>query len=75
MDDFYTPFNQALQAVNSKREEIKSDLQEEAGISCNLCGRPMVVRWGRNGRCIACSGYPSVKTLNRWKRRQTAAEK
>jgi DNA topoisomerase-1 len=61
MHDFYTPFHQAMESVNSKKEEIKSDLQEEAGIICEQCGRPMVVRWGRNGRFIACSGYPECK--------------
>jgi len=61
MNDFYIPFKQAMESVNSKREEIKSDLQEEAGVTCDVCGKPMVIRWGRNGRFIACSGYPDCK--------------
>lgn len=62
MNDFYTPFKKAMQSVDSKKEEIKSDLQEEAGMTCDNCGKPMVIRWGRNGRFIACSGYPDCKT-------------
>jgi DNA topoisomerase-1 len=61
MNDFYTPFKEAMESVNSKREEIKSDLQEEAGTTCDVCGKQMVIRWGRNGRFIACSGYPECK--------------
>lgn len=61
MNDFYQPFKKAMESVNSKREEIKSDLQEEAGMTCDVCGKPMVIRWGRRGRFIACSGYPDCK--------------
>jgi DNA topoisomerase-1 len=61
MSDFYKPFKEAMESVNSKREEIKSDLQEEAGMTCDICGKQMVIRWGRNGRFIACSGYPDCK--------------
>jgi DNA topoisomerase-1 len=61
MNDFYKPFKEAMESVNSKREEIKSDLQEEAGMTCDVCGKQMVIRWGRNGRFIACSGYPDCK--------------
>jgi len=61
MNDFYKPFKEAMESVNSKREEIKSDLQEEAGVACDICGKQMVIRWGRNGRFIACSGYPDCK--------------
>jgi DNA topoisomerase-1 len=50
-----------MESVNSKREEIKSELQEEAGMTCDVCGKQMVIRWGRNGRFIACSGYPDCK--------------
>ncbi|HEY8486884.1 MAG TPA: type I DNA topoisomerase, partial [Limnochordales bacterium] len=28
---------------------------------CEQCGRPMVVRWGRFGRFLACSGYPQCR--------------
>ncbi|MHC4063192.1 MAG: type I DNA topoisomerase [Planctomycetota bacterium] len=34
----------------------------EAGISCEKCGRPMVIRSGRRGKFIACTGYPRCRT-------------
>ncbi len=34
-------------------------------IVCEKCGSPMVVKWGRNGRFLACSNYPACKnTMN-----------
>jgi DNA topoisomerase-1 len=38
-----------------KREAIKTDQV------CDKCGQPMVVKWGRFGRFLACSGYPECK--------------
>jgi len=34
---------------------------EEAGINCPDCGRPMVIRTGRRGKFVACSGYPRCR--------------
>jgi DNA topoisomerase-1 len=61
MQDFYQPFTQALEKVNAHQESIRADLQKETEERCDVCGRPMVIRWGRNGRFIACSGYPECK--------------
>jgi len=61
MKDFYTPFIAAVEAVDKKATSIKKSLQEKTDEACELCGKPMVVKWGRNGRFMACSGYPSCK--------------
>jgi DNA topoisomerase-1 len=34
---------------------------EEAGVSCDKCGKPMVVRRWKGSRYIACSGYPECR--------------
>jgi DNA topoisomerase-1 len=44
-----------------RKEEIKESLQEEHGEQCPKCGRDLVVKWGRNGRFIACTGYPECR--------------
>lgn len=59
--DFYQPFNERLQSVNAQRSELKNTLMEETDESCEKCGNPMVIRWGRNGRFMACSGFPDCK--------------
>ncbi|MEE9198373.1 MAG: type I DNA topoisomerase, partial [Dehalococcoidia bacterium] len=53
--DFYGPFQEAIARA---AEEIPD---EATGMTCELCGRPMVVRAGRRGRFIACTGYPECK--------------
>jgi len=58
---FYKPFSKSLKAVESKSKDIKASLQEETGEKCEKCGRPMVIKWGRNGKFLACSGYPECK--------------
>lgn len=61
MDDFYKPFSQALEKVIKQTKEIKKSMQETTEELCELCGKPMVIKWGRNGRFKACSGYPDCK--------------
>ena len=61
MNDFYQPFTAAMENVNARKEDIKSELLEDSGEKCTVCGRAMVIRWGRNGRFLACSGYPDCK--------------
>lgn len=34
---------------------------EQAGVNCEKCGRPMVIRSGRRGKFVACSGYPRCR--------------
>ncbi|RJQ29871.1 type I DNA topoisomerase [Candidatus Parcubacteria bacterium] len=59
--EFYSPFAKLLE---QKYEEVqKSEVAEEkTDIVCENCGRPMIIKFGRFGRFIACSGYPECKT-------------
>jgi DNA topoisomerase-1 len=59
--DFYTPFNSAVKSTEEKRQVIKENLQKESGETCPKCGRPLIIRWGRNGQFMACSGYPDCR--------------
>ncbi|MBN2030264.1 type I DNA topoisomerase [bacterium] len=61
LEDFYRPFNLAVKRTMEKKEEIKESLQEDQNEQCPKCGRELVVKWGRNGRFIACTGYPECK--------------
>ncbi|MDM7926052.1 MAG: type I DNA topoisomerase [bacterium] len=59
--DFYRPFNEAVTRAMDKKEEIRESLQQEHDEKCPKCGKDLVVKWGRNGRFIACTGYPDCK--------------
>ena len=57
---FYGPFKLELEKAETemrdvKREEIPTDW------TCEKCGKPMVVKWGRNGSFLACQGYPECR--------------
>lgn len=59
--DFYFPFKKHLE---QKYDQVKKeDLlpQSETNEICELCGRKMVVKMGRYGRFLACSGFPECK--------------
>ena len=61
MKDFYGPFQHALEKVDKKASAIKKSLQEKIEELCEVCGKPMIIKWGRNGRFKACTGYPTCK--------------
>ena len=60
MNEFYNPFNVAVQRVEGKIEEIKSNVDGQQ-VNCDVCGAPMVIKWSRRGRFLACSKYPECK--------------
>jgi DNA topoisomerase I len=62
MEDFYHPFIKDLEGVDKNASAIKKSLQEATDEVCDVCGKPMIIKWGRNGRFMACSGYPACKT-------------
>jgi DNA topoisomerase I len=62
LKDFYSPFKIAMDNFNSQKDKIKSDLVEETEEKCEKCGKTMIARWGRNGKFLACSGYPECKS-------------
>src|SRR6266576_4703987 len=41
--------------------EIQIVAEEEVNETCELCGRPMLLRWGKFGKFLGCSGYPECK--------------
>lgn len=59
--NFYIPFNSALQAADAQQEQIRESLMENTAETCPTCGKPLILRWGRNGKFMACSGYPDCK--------------
>ncbi|MEJ2628892.1 MAG: DNA topoisomerase, partial [bacterium] len=58
LNEFYQPFTQSLEKALAKQEDIKQSLQEKINEKCPECGRELIVKWGRNGKFIGCTGYP-----------------
>ena len=59
LKDFYGPFEKRLEEAATAMRNVKAEVQETE-YTCEKCGSPMVVRWGRNGKFLACSGFPQV---------------
>jgi DNA topoisomerase-1 len=58
--DFYNPFRSDLaEAIKTTGRVKPKDIPTEN--MCEKCGLPMVIRWGRHGRFLACSGFPKCK--------------
>jgi DNA topoisomerase-1 len=59
LKDFYAPFEELLNQAATKIEKvIIAKPTEEV---CPECGKPMVLKTGRFGKFLACSGYPECK--------------
>jgi DNA topoisomerase-1 len=57
---FYKPFKANL--VKKDKELDKKELTEETTDEvCEKCGKPMVIKMGRFGKFLACTGYPDCK--------------
>ncbi len=61
LNDFYQPFQSNLEKVENNHGDIKKLTQEKTEEVCDKCGSPMIIRWGRNGKFLACSAYPKCK--------------
>ncbi len=60
--DFYTPFIKTMNAVKKKEKAIKQAMVEVTDTKCEKCDKFMVIKLGRNGRFLACSGWPECKS-------------
>ncbi|MFA4873974.1 MAG: type I DNA topoisomerase [bacterium] len=67
LHDFYGPFESALSQARSKMRNVKRE-QVMTDISCEKCGSPMVIKWGRHGEFLACSTYPKCRTTKEFQR-------
>ena len=57
--DFYKPFEETLEQASTKIEKVK--IAKPTDEVCPECGKPMVLKTGRFGKFLACSGYPECK--------------
>jgi DNA topoisomerase-1 len=60
LKEFYPPFQNMLDKAWTNLEKVNMTQASEE--TCPKCGRPMVIKVGRFGKFLACSGYPDCKT-------------
>jgi DNA topoisomerase-1 len=60
LGDFWTGFEPVLETVAATAKRVEVPL-EPTGEDCPQCGKPLVVKRGRFGEFIACSGFPECR--------------
>ena len=58
--DFYIPFEKKLEDTTENAEKVQLEV-ETTDRTCSDCGKPLVVRFGKFGKFLACSGFPECK--------------
>jgi len=58
--DFYPSFEDTLRKATFNVEKV--DMSKPTDEICPNCGKPMVIKVGRFGKFLACTGYPECKT-------------
>ena len=62
---FYTPFAAQLAAAEENMPEMKLG-DQPVGRDCPQCSAPLLLKWGRYGKFIACQDYPTCKHTEPW---------
>jgi len=62
---FYGPFSQQVARAEKLMPEVKKD-PEPIGRACPACGKDLVMRYGRYGKFISCSGFPDCRHTEAW---------
>lgn len=60
VDRYYKPFAKELESAEDKIEKVQIK-DEPAGMDCDICGAPMVIKMGRYGKFYACSRFPACR--------------
>ena len=65
--DFYTPFEIDLGRAKVEMRDLKREEQPTSEV-CEKCAKPMVIKWGKNGYFLACTGYPDCRNTKEYTR-------
>ena len=74
LEEFYGPFSQSLKKAPETIRAAKKDMEEVTDEVCEVCGKNMVIKWGRYGRFLACSGYPECKNTKELNHEEEASQ-
>ncbi len=60
IDEFYKRFEPTVKRAQTEMPMSKAEL-EKIGKACPRCGKDLVIRWGRYGKFVSCSGFPDCR--------------
>lgn len=65
IDDFYRGFEKSLEQAEKNMEGKRIKVEDiPTDEICEKCGRPMVIKSGRYGKFVACSGFPECRNAH-----------
>ncbi len=70
---FYDPFSKNFEKAQTQMRDVKRE-EKPTDILCEKCSQPMVIKWGRFGRFLACSGYPECKNTKEFVEKEGVIE-
>ncbi len=70
LQGFYKDFSRELKQAQQEMKNLKQE-ETPAGIDCEKCGSPMVIKWGRFGRFIACKNFPECRNTQQLQKPET----
>ena len=58
LKDFYGPFKESLETAQTEMKHAKAEITPSE-YECPRCGQQLVYRFGKNGKFLSCSAYPT----------------
>ena len=74
LSSFYTKFEKDLKRAASEMVNLKEGVEPQPPVTCDKCGKPMVIKAGKFGLFLACSGYPECENTRELETPDSAAE-
>jgi len=60
LEKFYRYLSEEISHAQEDMKNLKKE-ETETNILCDKCGKPMLLRWSKNGEYLVCSGKPECK--------------
>ena len=70
MRDFYQTYNTEHESALVNMENLKAQ-QRPSGLMCEVCGKEMLIKLGKNGYFLGCAGYPDCTNTKEFTRDET----
>ena len=74
LESFYAKFKKDLKRAEKQMLNLKEGLRAGPPVTCDKCGKPMVIKAGKFGLFLACSGYPECENTRELEAPEAGAE-
>ena len=74
LSSFYKKFEKDLKRAGEEMPNLKEGVEPDPPVTCDKCGKPMVIKAGKFGLFLACSGYPECENTRELETPEAGAE-